>query len=125
MRELALAIIADFPQKDFNREIQALFDFVKYRIRYVKDIHGVETLQTPAKTLEYGAGDCDDKSTLLAALLESIGHETRFHAMGFRPSHISHVLLDVKSGGQWLPLDPTEPVAMGWSPPNIVTSLYG
>ena len=124
IRELALKITNDFSQKNFGAEINALYNFVKFHIRYVKDIHGVETLQTPTKTLDYEAGDCDDKSVLLATLLESIGHETRFHAMGFRTNHISHVLLEVKVNGEWLALDSTEPYSMGWSPPGIVTHLY-
>lgn len=125
VRELALSVIANLPQKDFENEINKLFEFVKYRIRYVRDIAGVETVQTPVKTLQYAAGDCDDKAVLLATLLESIGHVTRFHAVGFKPDHISHVLLEVKRGGEWIALDTTEPVKMGWRPPSIVTSMYG
>lgn len=107
-------------------EVRALFDFVQNNIRYVRDVNGVETIQTPLKTLEYGAGDCDDKSTLLAAMLESLGHETRFHAMGFRPGNVEHVLLEVNIPGKgWVPLETTEPVKMGWIPRGIKTSLYG
>ena len=125
IRELSLSLVKHLPQKNFRAEVDALFKFVQNKIRYVKDIHDVETVQTPLKTLEYGQGDCDDKSTLLAAMLQSLGHPTRFHAMGFRPDNVSHVLLEVKRGNQWVALDATEPVSMGWLPPGIKTSIYG
>ena len=50
-------------------------------VQYVRDVRGVETLATPIKTLETMQGDCDDQAVLLASLLESIGHPTRFVAM--------------------------------------------
>jgi len=121
VRELALKLTRHLPQKDFDGEIAALFDYVQNSIRYVRDINGVETVQTPIKTLEYGAGDCDDKALLLAAMLESLGHETRFYAVGFRPSTISHVLLECKLiNGKWLALETTEPVRLGWTPPGVM-----
>ena len=124
IRELALQLTRGLPQKDFDAEIKALFNYVQNNIRYVKDVHNVETIQTPLKTLEYGQGDCDDKSTLLAALLQSLGHPTRFHALGFKPEHISHVLLEVKADNKWIALDSTEPHMMGWLPPHIKKSIY-
>ena len=124
VRELALKLTRNLPQKDFDGEARVLFDYVQNSIRYVRDINGVETVQTPLKTLEYGAGDCDDKASLLAALLESLGHETRFYAVGFRPANVSHVLLQCKIHGQWVALETTEPVAYGWTPPNVQESRY-
>ena len=125
VRELALKLTRNIPQKAYSEELRALSGFVRDSIRYTRDINGVETVQTPLKTLEYGAGDCDDKATLLAALLESIGFETRFHAMGFKPGDVSHVLLECELNGQWIALETTEPVQMGWLPPNIRHSIYG
>lgn len=125
IRELALKLTRGISQKAYSEEARALFNFVQNSIRYTRDINGVETVQTPLKTLEYGAGDCDDKATLLAALLESIGFETRFHAMGFQPRDVSHVLLECNINGEWVALETTEPVAMGWLPPGIRHSIYG
>ena len=119
VRQKALSIIKNRPQKDFAGEVQDLHKFVRDSIRYVKDIAGVETVQTPDITLEIGQGDCDDKSVLLASLLESIGHPTRFVAVGFRPGHFSHVLIETKIGARWIPLETTEPVPMGWYPPRV------
>lgn len=124
IRELALQLTRNLPQKDYTAEARVLHDFVQSRIRYVRDIADTEVLQTPVKTLEYGQGDCDDKSMLLSALLESIGHTTRFHAMGFSRGKVSHVMVEDLINGEWVPLETTEPVSMGWIPPNIRESMY-
>lgn len=123
IRELSLSLTRNLPQKDYPGEVRALFDYVKNRIRYVRDINGVETLQTPVKTLEYGQGDCDDKSMLLAAMLESLGHKTRFKAIGMRPGVLSHVSVETQLGGQWINLETTEPVQLGWTPPYYVEEM--
>lgn len=124
VREKALELTRHLLQKDFKGEVRALWDFVKFNIRYVRDINDVETLQSPLKTLEYGAGDCDDKSSLLATLLESIGFKTRFRAVGTGKT-LCHVLTDVYINGKWIALETTEPVALGWTPPNMTNTLEG
>jgi transglutaminase-like putative cysteine protease len=122
IRELAARLVRDLPQYDTAGEIRALHAFVRDFIRYTSDIAGVETLQTPRATLEMGVGDCDDKSTLLAALLESINKKTRFVAVGFgEGSGHSHVLVEVRVGkaGRWVPLETIKPVEAGWGPANV------
>ena len=90
-------------------------------MRYIKDINGVETLADPLQVVRQGQGDCDDKATLIATLLESIGHPTRFVAVGFNAGELSHVYVETKLGSRWIALEPTEPVQMGWCVPNVVT----
>ena len=119
IRNLAVSLVSQLRQKDWPGEIRALHAFVRDRIRYVRDIQGVETLHTPEKILSYGQGDCDDKSILLATLLASIGHPTRFVAVGFRPGIYQHVFVETRIGKNWIPLETTEPVNVGWSPKNI------
>lgn len=123
IRQLALKLVAHLPQKAWRAQINALFEFVREEIRYVHDINGIETLHTARKVLELGSGDCDDKAILLASLLESVGHPTRFMAIGFAPDEYEHVLVDTKVGDFWLPLDATEPFDAGWNPPNVVSRL--
>jgi hypothetical protein len=118
VRDLAISLTNSLPQKDYAGEIRRIFSFVQNNIRYVRDIDGYETLQTPEKTLEIGAGDCDDKSTLLAALLAVIGAPTRFVAIGFKPEEFHHVFVEVKLGPNWFGLDATENKPAGWSPLN-------
>jgi transglutaminase-like putative cysteine protease len=58
--------------------------------------------------LRLGAGDCDDKSILAAALLASIGHPTRFIACGFvGDGSYSHVFAQTKIAGKWVTLECT------------------
>lgn len=124
VRETTLALLASVPQKNWRAEVSRLFYFVRDRVRYTRDIRGVETVQTPVKTLEYMQGDCDDQVTLLASMLETIGHPARFVAIGFMPHHFSHVYLEVMApDGRWIGLDPTEEKPLGWSPPKPVTRM--
>lgn len=116
VNDMALRLTRAIPQKDYVGEVRALFSFVQNNIRYVRDITGYETLRTPEKTLEVGGGDCDDKSVLLAALLESIGHPTRFVAIGFEPNTYHHVYVETLVGKQWVALDATECRPAGWNP---------
>lgn len=121
IRELAASLIRDLPQYDTAGAVRALHAFVRDHIRYTSDIRGVETLQTPRATLELRIGDCDDKSTLLAALLESIGRPTRFVAVGFgEGGGHSHVLVEVRAGRSgWVPLETIKPVEAGWGPAGV------
>lgn len=108
---------AQCPQGDYSCEVAALHAFVRDHIRYVGDIAEVETLQTPRRTLEQGSGDCDDKSTLLATLLETIGHKTRFVAGAYhQPGFYEHVWVETRIGRGWYPLETTRPVPPGWNP---------
>jgi len=123
IRQKALALTQELPQKDTAGEVRALWNFVKNNIRYVRDISNVETVQFPEQTMSQESGDCDDKSVLLASLLESIGHPTRLIAVGFKPGMLSHVFIDTRWGKGWLPLETTVDKPMGWRPPNIVFAL--
>lgn len=116
VRETAFRLIADCSPKDYSCEVRKIHAFVRDNIRYVQDIADVETVASPEKTLEYRAGDCDDKSVLLAALLESIGHKTRFIAIGFEPNVFAHVYVETLIGRRWIPLETTEDVEAGWQP---------
>jgi transglutaminase-like putative cysteine protease len=122
VRAAAVALTAHLPQKDFLGEIAAIFDYVQEETRYVRDPTEVELLHECDALLELRAGDCDDKATILAALLESIGVPTKFMAVGFRPGQLSHVLVIALTDPP-LPLDPTEPYPMGWFPPHVVAPV--
>lgn len=118
---------ARVPARDIGGEISALFSFVRDRIRYVRDPIDVELVHDPLNTLRVGAGDCDDKAVLLAGLLQTIGHKTRFKVVALRRGDFHHVLLDVMYRGQWVPLDPgAEHAPPGWQHPGVVRSrTYG
>lgn len=123
IRELALDVVRYVRPKDYAGEAAAVFDWVRQNIHYRRDVRGVEVVTWPQKTLEYSAGDCDDMVTLLAALLEAIGQRVRFVAMGQRPGRFSHVFAEVLLAGEWVAMDPTEPVPFGWRPPQIAVQM--
>lgn len=116
----ATNIIHLVPAKDEWAEVSALFDFVLNHVRYVRDVVGIETLTDPRMTLQRLVGDCDDKSTLLGALLESVGYPVRFVMGAYNGPDFEHVYLQVLAFGQWTSLDATEHHPMGWAPPNPV-----
>ena len=127
IRNLALRItdpVGVPNQKNFTAEVRAIQEWVRDNIRYVKDVHGVETVQTPLVTLEYRAGDCDDHSVLLASLLESIGHPTRFVAIktqSFGP--FVHVYTETKIGRRWVAVETTENWPLGTQPPIVAQRM--
>jgi len=123
VRLAALQLVESLPQRDWPAEVLALFEFVRDRIRYVRDVRGVETLQQPERTLTFRQGDCDDKSILLAALLQSIGHPARFHAVALTPGKFSHVYVDTLIGGKWVGLETTELWPMGRVVPTAVEHM--
>lgn len=123
IRHVAASLVQSLPQKAFTRQVGMLHEYVRDHIRYVRDVNGVETVQTPDKTMQLGYGDCDDKSVLLATLLESIGHPTRFVALALEPERFSHVIVETLIGRKWIALDSTEPQPPGWYPPGVVDRL--
>lgn len=96
---------AGIAEKDWRGEMTALQHFARDQIRYTRDPENAEMVQTPARTLDIQTGDCDDKATLLAALLGSVGFPTRFVAVGFRGGPYSHVLVEARLGTRWIPLE--------------------
>jgi len=122
VRETAISIVASTPPKAHLAEIDAVFEYVRDSIRYVMDVFDTETLHSPDQVLRIGAGDCDDKSILLASLLESIGYATEFAVVGYtNRNNFEHVYtIAILPDGTEISLDPTEQVNIGWAPPNPV-----
>lgn len=120
IRQLAFAIIDNVRgHKNFGAQVRAVHRWVQENIQYVKDVNGVETLATPTHTLEYLKGDCDDQAVLIASLLESIGHPTRFVAIRLKPfGPYVHVFTETKVGAKWYAVETTEKWPAGMGPPK-------
>ena len=56
-------------QGDVPSLCDAVYEWVRQRVKYWADIHDVETIQSPHVTLELGIGDCDDLSVLAFSLI--------------------------------------------------------
>ena len=124
VRQKAIEIfrIAGVAPKDRFGEIRSLFEWVRRNIRYTRDIFRVEFLHTARRMLELRAGDCDDMTILLGAMLMSTGHPVRLILAGFRkqkPHCYSHIYLEANLGGNWIALDATMERPMGWAPPAL------
>jgi transglutaminase-like putative cysteine protease len=110
------------PAKDRFGEVCALFEWVRRNVRYTRDIFRVELLHSARRMLELRAGDCDDMTVLLGAMLASTGHPVRIVLTGFRrnrPHVYSHIYPEVLLRGRWIAIDATSPNAMGWAPPAV------
>lgn len=129
VRERALSLTSAVASRDWFGQIRELHAFVRDNVRYQEDPDEFELVQSPEKTLQYMAGDCDDQATLLAALLKSLNHPARFVAVGISGGSFSHVLVEtkVKDTGvdmrDWCPLETIIAKPMGWYPPDA-TSRY-
>lgn len=118
------SIIFLMPQHDQFAEVEAIFNFVRGQIRYMRDVVGVETLATPQMTMRRRVGDCDDQSTLLCTLCEAAGYPTRFVLAGYNGPEFEHVYCQIFLNGDWINADPTESHALGWEPPGAVVQWF-
>jgi hypothetical protein len=126
VREAAIGVLrqAGVQPHDHRAETETLFRFVRDQVRFTGDIVGVETLQSPRYTLRVMAGDCDDRATLLAALMRSVGipADLNFRVVAANPrtpGRFSHVYVTARMGGKTIALDPTYPSNRpGFEPPH-------
>ena len=106
---------------DDMEKVKALYDYVSRNVRYVSLSFGLGRIQPHAasEVLANGYGDCKDKNTLLAALLQSQGIESSSVLIGFQhkldpdvpsPSQFDHVITRVPIGGKDIWLDTTSGV---------------
>jgi len=124
VRQRAIQIFRETgaPPKDRWAEVCALFQWVRNHVRYTRDIFRLELLHTARRMLELRAGDCDDMTILLGAMLVSTGHPVRLVLTGFRrrrPGSYSHIYPEVNVRGKWIALDATMSQPIGWAPPAL------
>ena len=129
VRQKAIAIFraCGVRPKDRLGEVSALFEWVRRNVRYTRDIWQVETLHTARRLLELRAGDCDDMTILLGAMLMSTGHPVRLVLAGYHPAKphgYSHIYPEVNVRGRWIALDSTLPHPMGWQPRALWRRVY-
>lgn len=116
VRHLAMKIVEGLPPKAYEREVRAIYDFMREHVRYTLDPRGLEWVQTPWYTLLVaGMGDCDDHAVAIVALAISLGHGAGFRTVKgdpSRPDEWSHVypIVGIRERGipRWIPIDTTE-----------------
>src|SRR4030042_1870532 len=88
-----------------------IFDYVVSSFKYKEDPPGIEHFTAP-KYLNAGQFDrhldCDDMVGILATLLSASGIPCRIKVIAWRMHDYTHVILDVKLEGRWIPLDPVK-----------------
>lgn len=111
--------------RDPAAQVRHVFAWLRSRVRFVADPPADEYVRTPAEMIDratrHGAavGDCDDRSTLGAAILSALGIPAAFVVVADRPGGpFVHVLFAAKIDGRWVDLDPQETDAPGKIPPN-------
>jgi transglutaminase-like putative cysteine protease len=107
------------PPKDQLAQALAIGSWVQRNITYVNELP--EIFQTPTTTVSTGYGDCDDFTTLICSMLESIGIESELVGMewGGTFKHIfPRAVLPYANPPQRLALDATlpSPVSMRTDP---------
>jgi transglutaminase-like putative cysteine protease len=98
-RKLLAEILGGAPKKLVNGYAQSamavrIFEWVKGRIRYVKDPVGKELFQQLPALIEGGVGDCDDFTAILAILFTAAGIKVRAR------------LIKTRRGGPWAHIYP-------------------
>jgi tetratricopeptide (TPR) repeat protein len=107
---------------DNMAKVKALYDYVSRNIRYVSLSFGLGRIQPHAasEVLSNGYGDCKDKNTLLAALLDAEGFRSTSVLIGSQrkldpdvpsPMQFDHVITRVPVDGKDIWLDSTPGVA--------------
>lgn len=106
IRQLALNILQQYgvASHHFVDEALAIGDYVKNKVRYVRDPENIEYLTDPLKMVKMiqadrAQGDCDDMALLTATLLLAVGHQPFFRAVRYDQSlgnynHIYTVVYD-------------------------------
>lgn len=110
LKEVALKIIFDegVKSRDEYEQAIAIAEWVQENIYYVHET--METFQTPFTTLRLRAGDCDDFTVLICALIQTLGIPNKLALMKINDkwAHIFAVgLLPVDGVRHRVPLDAT------------------
>jgi len=128
MRKLALQITHHCKARDELCEARSIYDWIKQHIRYSGDVgphrlgsrgpvEGVDLFQTAARTVEFGAGDCDDHAILGCTLALHNGLPCRYRdtspTRSRKRDDYSHIyaMVGVPKAGpsRWIASDTTLP----------------
>jgi len=120
MRKVALQVTSRCPERDKMCEAQAIYQFVKSRVRYTGDVgavvhddgrhEGVDLYQSARRTLEFGGGDCDDNSILNSTLLALNGIDPVLRVVKTRGApDWEHIYAGFMNGRKFVALDTTLP----------------
>lgn len=130
LRNWAIAILSESGADGHDASIQAIYDWVKSNMQYVRDPHYNELIHSAEVLMQRyfaGAGlqgDCDDFTILICSLLLAVGIPAKVRMIklpapdgSIQYAHIYPMAM--LSNGGWIALDATEKSEpIGWEPPN-------
>lgn len=110
----------DVPARDPEALARAVQDHAQTRIKYVREYP--ETYASAARTLEWGIGDCDDLTILVASTLRGARIPCRAVFVGWSapgdppgPIALRHVYPEAHLPGRgWTALEAVRRVPLGW-----------
>lgn len=131
IRETSVKIVSKFcgnkycvAERDYYNEAKSVFNWVRKYIRYVHDIRGIDTFQHPIRTIEFGGGDCDDYTILLASLYLSLGYPVKLKVVNtIKNNDYDHIYLlvgipPVGKNQSWISVDASVNKPFGWEVPG-------
>lgn len=122
VRQLAERILRRYnvPRYRYVAELASLHDWVRRNVRYTKDPHEVEYIQTPRRLLQTRMGDCDDMAVLLGSLSEVVGHPVGIKVVSRDLNrNFHHVYPVAEIDGHEYGLDASVPFPFGYQSPDI------
>lgn len=123
VRRIAGRVLKGVPSRDWDGEVNSLFDYTRKVVRYTRDPAGVELFQSPMRAKDHGIGDCDDQCIFLGSLLASVGYPLKLRVISLKGvNHFQHIYLLVglppHDPQKYMPLDPSRPEPAGWELPK-------
>ena len=119
IRELVSKILHDksVEEKDWDAEVEAVFEWVRENVRYTRDTEGLDTYTEPLKTVELAIGDCDDLSILIGSMLGAIGYPFKLKVVSMTGAGWDHVYplvgMPPFAPTKWIPLDASIELPLG------------
>lgn len=111
------------PERDPYALAAAVQRYAQEHVKFFRE--RPERFASPLRTIQWGFGDCDDKSILIAAVLRSFRVPVRLVFVRYEVpqkdgsiKRISHVYPQFLHQGQWLALESVHPWPVGKDPAN-------
>jgi transglutaminase-like putative cysteine protease len=117
-RQLGARIVSKYnvparDQRGLVRAVQLHAQAIKFFREYP------EIIAAPWVTDDWGIGDCDDKSRMIAAVVKAFRIPVRLVFVTFTKktgNTVSHVFPEVQLGSDWLAVESVQPWPLGKSP---------
>ncbi len=127
-RERAMRLSRHCASRDDTCELSSIFGDSE-RLKYVADVRGIDTYQSPQRTLAWGGGDCDDHVAKAMADAISIGFRAGARIIAPDGDEYTHIYAIVgvpkESPTRTLAIDTTvEGSFLGWEPPRSMRGKF-